>query len=140
MGESILNTIKKMLGLAAEYNAFDTDIIVFINSALMILHQYGATPKDGFVITGPKEVWSECLPSDKMLEAAKEYIYIQVKLVFDPPQSSFVLAALEKKADQLEWRIKEQVEEYEAITGRENLPDTDIPDYEEEEDLNGGEL
>lgn len=137
MDESILNTIKKMLGMAAEYNAFDTDIIVFINSALMILHQYGATPKGGFAITGPTEIWSDCLPSDKMLEAAKEYIYLKVKIVFDPPQSSFVLAAYEKKIDELEWRLKEQLEEYDAVIGEDQ--DIEEPDDDEEDDYIGGE-
>ena len=112
MDYSILNTIKKMLGLDAEYNAFDTDIIDFIKNALMTLHQYGATPKEGFAITGANETWSQCLPSDKMLEGAKTFIFLKVKMVFDPPQSSYVLNAYKEQATELEYRIKEQLEAY----------------------------
>lgn len=112
MNESILNTIKKMLGLDAGYTAFDTDVIVLINAALMTLHQYGATPKAGLAIIGASETWSQLLPSDKLLEAAKAYIFLKVKMGFDPPSSSYVLNAYKEQASEWEWRIKEQLEAY----------------------------
>lgn len=123
MDDSVLNTIKKMLGLAADYTAFDTDIIVFINGVLMTLHQYGVTPKEGYKITGPDEKWSDFLPSDKLLEAVKTYIFLKVKIVFDPPTSSYVLTAYQSQADENLWRIKEQIEAYPG----EIEDDTDTP-------------
>lgn len=112
MDDSVLSTIKKMLGLDASYDAFDTDIIVLINSALMIMQQYGAVPKEGVMIHGLAETWSQILPSDKLLEGVKTFIYLKVKMVFDPPNSSYVLNAYKEQAEELEWRIKEQVEAY----------------------------
>lgn len=123
---SILNTIKKMLGLDASYKAFDTDIIVLINSELMTLHQYGVGPKTGFLITGETEIWADFLPEDKLIESVKSYIYIKVRIIFDPPPSSYVLSAYQSQADEWLWRIKEQMEAY---------PGDVVDDSETEEDL-----
>lgn len=112
MSDSILTTIKKMLGLDSADTAFDTDIIVMINSTLMILHQYGVGPKEGFSITGSDQVWSDLLPSDKLVEGVKTYIFLKVKMSFDPPTSSYVLNAYKEQAAELEYRIKEQLENY----------------------------
>lgn len=112
MEESILVTIKKMLGLAADYDAFDTDIIIFINSAMMVLQQNGVGPTAGFTVTGSNEKWSDFLPSDIYLESVKQYIYLDVKMTFDPPANSFVMEAYQKKKDELEWRLREQAEFY----------------------------
>ena len=106
--DSILFTIKSMLGLALDYDAFDTDIIVHINTALMTLQQLGVGPEGGLFITGPSESWQDLIPSGQMLEAAKTYIYAQVRMVFDPPTNSFVMDSLQKTCDRLEWRLKEQ--------------------------------
>lgn len=127
--DSILITIKKMLGLEENYAAFDTDVIVLINSALMSLHQLDVGPKDGFAITGYTETWEQLLVNDVKLEAAKTYIYLKVKTTFDPPSSSFVQAAYEKQIEELEWRLiaqAESVEEFDFIkkTSNEAVSDT----------------
>lgn len=112
MDDSILNTTKKLLGLDASYTAFDPDIIVLINSALMTLHQYGVVPKEGFAITGATETWADALPSDKLVEGAKTYVFLKVKMAFDPPTSSYVLNSYKEQCEELEYRMKEQMEAY----------------------------
>lgn len=111
MNDSILNTIKKMLGMDAEYTAFDTDIIVHINSCFMKLNQLGVGPKTPFIITGKDETWTSFFGGKGDVEAAKTYIYINVKLVFDPPTSSFVVEALKEMEKEYEWRLMAQVEQ-----------------------------
>lgn len=110
--ESILMTVKKMLGLDSNYDAFDTDVIALINSSMMTLQQLGVGPKEGFVVTGLREMWSDFLPSDTMLEGVKAYLYLSVKMVFDPPTSSFVMEAMKSQKEEMEWRIREQAEFY----------------------------
>ena len=112
MEESILITIKKMLGLAADYTAFDTDIIVFVNSAMMTLQQMAVGDKAGFRITGYDETWSDFIPSDIFLESVKEYIYLCTKMGFDPPANSFVMEAMKQQKAEYEWRLREQCEFY----------------------------
>lgn len=115
---SILVTIKKMLGLDMNYDAFDPEVITHINTALMTLQQLGVGPEEGMFITGINETWDSFFASDKMLEAAKSYIYIRVRMVFDPPTSSFVLDSLQKTSDMLEWRLKEQARFFDSNTGK----------------------
>lgn len=110
MEESILNTIKKMLGLQADYAPFDEDIIVFINSAMMTLQQLGVGPNNGLTITGPSETWAQFVPQGVMLEGVKSYIYLSVKVLFDPPGNSFVMDAMKSLKEELEWRLREQAE------------------------------
>lgn len=109
MEESILVSIKKMLGLEADYNAFDTDVIIAINSALMVLSQLGGCTQ-GFSITGYNEKWSDMLGDSKLLETAKLYIYLKTKVAFDPPSSSFVLSSFENQIKEMEWRLNVQFE------------------------------
>lgn len=115
MEESILMTIKKMLGLEAGYSPFDTDIIVLINSALMTLTQADVGPKEGFKITGMSESWSDFLTNEVMLEAAKQYIYMKVKMIFDPPSSSIVMDALKTQSEEFLWRLIAQAESVETF-------------------------
>ena len=110
--DSVLNTIKKMLGIDAEYTAFDTDITVLINSELMTLQQLGVVDKAGAKIADAGTTWQDVLGNEKNLESAKEYLYLKVKPIFDPPTSSFVNEAYEKRAEELQWRLKEQMESY----------------------------
>lgn len=126
--ESILISIKKMLGLDANYDAYNTDIIVFINSAMMTLQQLGVGPEEGFVVTGLHEMWSDFLPSDTMLEGVKSYIYLCVKMVFDPPTSSYVMESMKAQKEELEWRIREQAEFYPGDGSRKGY-------YQKEEDI-----
>ena len=112
--DSILNTIKKKLGLDNDYNAFDEDVIVDINTAFFKLRQLGVGPNRGFRITSDEETWSDFIEDEEMVEAVKDYIYYEVKQVFDPPTSSFVMDSLAKKAEELEWRLNVLAEGGEA--------------------------
>lgn len=103
--ESILDSIKKLLGISAECTSFDTDIILHINSVLAALTQIGAVPDSGFLVTDNTAKWSELLGNDPRLNLVKSYIYIKVRLLFDPPASSSVLDTLGRTAAELEWRI-----------------------------------
>jgi hypothetical protein len=104
---SILLSIKKLIGIDPSYKNFDVDIIMHINTTFTILNQLGVGPDEGFVITGEKETWDEFVPkaSRVRLESIRTFIYIKVKLVFDPPQSSVAVNALEKTASECEWRL-----------------------------------
>lgn len=102
--ESILDTIKKMLGVESEYEAFDVDIIVGINSALMALHQIGVG-EEPFLITGKEETWNDYFSGRPDIESIKTYIFLKVKMGFDPPTSSFVLEAQKELLKEYEWRI-----------------------------------
>lgn len=109
MEESILTTIKKLLGLDESYEAFDTDIIVAINTAIMALTQIGIGPSGGFRIEDDGATWRDFLGSDVIdLEAAKSYIFIKARLMFDPPSSSVVVEAYNKSAAECEWRLNVQ--------------------------------
>lgn len=110
MSESILNTIKKLLGLSEEYDAFDTDVILQINSVFNTLHDLGVGPTSGFQIEGAEEEWEEFI-TDIQLNRVKTYIYLKVRLVFDPPGTSFLLTAIENQIKELEWRMNVRAED-----------------------------
>lgn len=103
--DSILTSVKKLLGIAEEYNHFDPDIIMHINSVFMILTQLGVGPSEGFSIEDDIPVWTDFVSNTATLEAVKSYVYVKVKLLFDPPLSSAVIEATERMAKELEWRI-----------------------------------
>ena len=111
--DSILNTIKKMLGLDPEYDAFDQELVVFINTALSNLHQIGVGPANGFMINGSEESWSELLPAEvtPSIQNVKSYIYITVKMLFDPPGATNHSNALNESLKELTWRISVKREE-----------------------------
>ena len=109
MDDSILLTIKKMLGIAEDDTAFDTDVIVCINSAIMTANQIGIGT-DGFIVTDSNETWGEFIGNDSRLEAVKLYIYLSVRLAFDPPANSFVVSSFEKQRDELTWRLNVHAE------------------------------
>lgn len=118
---SILTSIKKLLGPEEEYDHFDTDIIIHINSALMVLTQLGVGPSNGFAITDKSAVWTDFVPDIERIEAIKTYIYLKVKLVFDPPQSAAAIESTNKMISELEWRINvaaETASEEENQNGR----------------------
>lgn len=106
--ESILTSIKKLLGIEAEYTQFDTDIIIHINGALMTLRQLGIGPDSGFRIMNDLETWESFLGEGADYEAAKIFVFIKVKLAFDPPTSSAAIEALKRQADEYEWRLQVQ--------------------------------
>lgn len=105
MTDSILNSIKKLLGFEPEYTAFDTDITIHINSAFSVLHSLGACPPDGFMITGAEETWTSFLEDTQHVFMVKSYVYLKVRLIFDPPATSFAIAAYQKQIDEFEWRL-----------------------------------
>ena len=104
--ESILTSVKKLLGIEAEDTSFDVDIIIHINSALMVLNQLGAGPVAGLSIKDASTTWAEFLPENSnSLEAVKSYVFLKVKILFDPPLSSAAMNAMNKLIDEFEWRI-----------------------------------
>ena len=104
MNESILNSIKKIIGLDSAYDAFDTDIIIHINSVLMLLNQLGVGV-DGFSITGSTETWGDFLGDESKLHMAKSYVAMKTRLVFDPPTNGTVMEALKQSISEFEWRL-----------------------------------
>lgn len=109
MNDSILDTIKKMLGITSEETAFDVDIITLINAAFMTLKQLGVGPTAGFSITDLNSIWSDFTDNEAMLGSIQSYIYMKVRVVFDPPSSS-VLTAMESAIKELEWRMNVEVD------------------------------
>lgn len=107
---SILNTIKKMLMIEEDDTTFDADITVHINSAILPLTQNGIGPADGFFITGATETWEQFLGVTKLLEAVKSYIYLKVRIIFDPPNTSYVIEAFNRSADEMLARLNIQVD------------------------------
>lgn len=103
--ESILTSIKKMLGVDMSYTFFDSDITIYINSALSALTQLGVGPSEGFSIQDENAIWSDFIGNDPRLENVKTYTYLKVKLVFDPPQSSSHIEAIKHQINELEFRI-----------------------------------
>lgn len=110
--ESILTSIKKLLGITAECTNFDSDIIMHINSVFLILNQIGVGPSKGYRITDEFNTWNEFISEDNpRLEAVKSYMYMKVKLLFDPPSSSAVMDSTNRLLNELEWRIQTEVDD-----------------------------
>lgn len=103
--ESILTSIKKLLGIEGGYDYFDTDLIIQINSALSVLTQIGVGPPKGFEITGESETWFDFLGNDPRIYIAKSYVYLKVKLLFDPPTNSSLLESTNRLINEFEWRL-----------------------------------
>lgn len=102
---SILDSTKKMLGLDADYDAFDLDIIAHINSTFAQLSQIGVGPKDGFEIEDSSTVWADFIGGNKLLNPVKTYMYLKVRMLFDPPTTSFDLTAKNEQINEIEWRL-----------------------------------
>ena len=110
--ESILTSIKKLIGITEDYKHFDTDLIIHINSVFMILSQMGIGPDNGFSISDETTTWNDYLPEgDKNFEAVKIYIYLKTRIVFDPPQSSSTMEAMKQTISELEWRLNVEAEQ-----------------------------
>ena len=108
--ESILTSIKKILGITKEYTHFDQDIIMHINSVFMVLTQIGIGPSEGFFIEDDSATWDDFLQEDKTIEAVKTYMGLKVQLLFDPPLSSSVMESKKRLIDEFEWRLNVQAE------------------------------
>ncbi len=104
--ESILTSIKKMLGLAEEYTCFDDDIIMNINSVFADLAQMGVGPSEGFMIEDASAIWDDFISDNLLLNSVKSYMHLRVKLLFDPASiGSSTLASYERQISQWEWRL-----------------------------------
>lgn len=103
--DSILNSIKKLLGITEEYEHFDQDIIIHINSVFSILRQIGVGPEEGFIITDSTSTWDEFTGDDIDIESVKTYVYLKVRLIFDPPSSSAAIDAIKENIKEIEWRL-----------------------------------
>ena len=110
MTDRILESVKKVLGIAPEYLAFDQDIVMHINSAFSVLHQLGVGPDEPFMIEDETATWTEFLGTERGVNSVKSYVYLRVRLLFDPPATSFVLGAMEKQIEELGWRISTYME------------------------------
>lgn len=108
--DSILTSIKKLLGIAEEYEHFDADLIMYINSTFSILNQLGVGPSTGFFIEDSIATWSDFITSDIVRKLATTYTHLKVKMLFDPPASSAVMEAMKNAISEQEWRILVEVE------------------------------
>ena len=114
--KSILTSIKKLLGIAEEYEHFDADLIMHINSVFLNLTQLGVGPSEGFSIMDEDATWDDFLPDGKNVEAVKSYMYLKVRLLFDPPLNSAVLESMNRQISEFEWRLNVAVDTGSAKT------------------------
>lgn len=106
MIDSILTSIKKSLGIEESHKSFDHELVMHINTVIFELSQMGVGPQEEiFHIEDDLEIWTDYLGDVKGLESVKSYIYLKVRLLFDPPTNSFVLEAMDRQITQLEWRL-----------------------------------
>ena len=111
MEDSILRSIRGLLGPDSDYDVFDPDLIIFINGTFSTLTQLGIGPSNGFRITGEDEKWSDFLGTECLnLDSVKTYIYLKVKMVFDPPANSSMMSNYEQMCKELEWRLNVAVD------------------------------
>jgi glutamate/tyrosine decarboxylase-like PLP-dependent enzyme len=130
--ESILDETKKVLGIAEDVTVFDPDIRMHINSALGTLNQLGIGPEGGFEVVNTTQAWSDFLASDLKLSPVKSYVFLRVKMLFDPPPNSWATVAMKEQIEQLEWRLNAVRED--AIP----VPSPPLPDEEDQYWLDGG--
>ena len=103
--ERILTSIKKLIGIDAQYQHFDSDIIMHINSVFSDLHRLGVGPSEAFRIEDDTSTWSDFLSDSTKFEIVKSYIYLRVRLLFDPPASSVVVESMNRQIDKWEWML-----------------------------------
>jgi len=122
MEQSILISTKKILGIDKDYTVFDLDIITHINTAFSTLTQLGVGPANGFMIEDDTAVWSDFIPDypagaappsgdDLQYNSVKTYVFLKVRQLFDPPSTSYLITAVEKQIQELEWRLNVHREE-----------------------------
>jgi hypothetical protein len=111
MTESILTSTKEKLGLVEEYEVFDSQIIDFINAAFSTVTQLGIGPPESYVVTDKTDEWDDILVGDKNLNPVKSYVFLKTKMLFDPPQTGYLVTAMENQITQLEWRLNTYREE-----------------------------
>lgn len=111
MTDSILESTKKVLGIESDYTAFDVDILMHINSVFSTLNQLGVGPVDSFTIEDKIPTWADFLETEKNINSVKTYVYLKVRLIFDPPSTSFAIESMQKQIQEFEWRLNVQREE-----------------------------
>lgn len=104
MANSILNDVKKTLGLEPDYDVFDQELIIHINTVFLTLSQLGVGPVEGFSIEDESATWDAYITTANQ-NAVKTYIYLRVRTIFDPPTSSFLVTAMQDQIKELEWRL-----------------------------------
>lgn len=118
--ESILTSIKKLLGIDENYTHFDADIIMHINSVFSILTQMGVGPANGFSITGKDEQWSKFIADNvNAFSLVKSYVYQKVRLLFDPPLSSAAIESINRQISEFEWRLFVAADPVDDTSGKE---------------------
>ena len=105
MEPSILVNTKKILGLNADYTSFDLDILTHINAAFSTLHQLGIGPSDGFSVEDDTTEWNDFLANGPILNTVKSYIYLKVRMLFDPPSTSFAIESMKQQIEEFENRL-----------------------------------
>lgn len=134
MTESILSSTKQILGVSDDYTAFDLDIVTHINSAFSTLNQLGIGPENGYAIEDDTATWDAFFGTNLKYNSIKSYVYLFVRMLFDPPTTSYLIEALNKQREQFEWRLSVLREETEWVD-----PDPDPDPMEGELILDGGE-
>lgn len=108
--ESILNSIKKLIGAGAEYTPFDDDIIMHINTVFKDLKRLGVGPVNGFVIEDDTSVWTDYIADPVECANVKSYMYLRVKMLFDPPTNAFLVDSINKQIEKFEWTLNVDAE------------------------------
>ena len=108
--ESILTSVKKLLGITEDCTDFDSDIILHINTVFTILTQMGVGPEEGFSIEDKSKKWNEFISNKLYFESVKTYVFLKVKLLFDPPLSTAVMESINRMISELEWRLNSAAE------------------------------
>lgn len=103
--DSILASIKSLLGIPSADTSFDNELVININSVFSLLYQLGVGPNAGFSITGSTETWTTFLSNETALQLVKSYVFLKVKMMFDPPQNSSYLKTMEEMCREYEWRL-----------------------------------
>lgn len=117
--DSILVSVKKLLGIDAEYTIFDPDIIIHINTAFAVLNQLGVGPEEGFMIESDSEVWDDYIV-DYNFMMAKTFVFLKVKIAFDPPSSTALLESMNRQLDELTWRLEVEGNTHTNVTPEED--------------------
>ncbi len=123
MDESILDSVKRAVGLDTTDEVFDGELIMYINLVFTILNQIGVGPTDSYTITDSNDVWSDFSSDSSVVMLVKTYMYIKVRLLFDPPTSSFLATALQDQATEYEWRLNILVDKYPEDERKEDIED-----------------
>jgi len=119
LDQSILESIKEMLGIVEQDTSFDGALCSHINACFTTLNQLDVGPDEGFMIAGSSEKWRDFIPEIILATMVREYIHTKVRMIFDPPGSSVVADAFNQRAAELEWRMNIQAERLAALAEEE---------------------